>query len=150
MLFNDENFYMLNNGYDINYDFVNYMNPQKTDSSILYSVYEGFIRGNMFKNLYDSYRGLEPLTPKIKTEREKMLFDVSKYDFAINDLNLYLDLHPEDNEMFLKFKEYVQAYLKHKKEYEEKYGPLCLTEDLGSRYLWNKNPWPWDKEDRYV
>ncbi len=151
MLFNDENFFMLNNGYNIDFDFVNYMTPPKKEcSTILYSVDEGFLRGNMFKNLYDSYKGFEPIIPNFNTERDKLLFEVNKYDFAINDLNLYLDIHSDDNEIFLKFKEYIHSYLKYKKEYEEKYGPLCLTEDLGSKYLWNKQPWPWDKEDHYV
>lgn len=122
---------------------------KKNESKVeLYSVEEGFLRGNMFKNLYDPYKNYSPYKVEFTSEKEKLLFDVQKYDFAINDLNLYLDLCPNDEYVFNLFKQYVMEYEKAKKEYVCKYGPLLLTDDLGIKYDWNKNPWPWDKEGR--
>ncbi|MDE5539322.1 MAG: spore coat protein CotJB [Bacilli bacterium] len=66
------------------------------------------------------------------------------YSFAINDLNLYLDLHPDDKEMFETFKKYVKEKEKLCKEYEKNYGPLEITDTTGSKYNWIDSPWPWD------
>ena len=44
------------------------------------------------------------------------------------------------------FKNYVAEYEKAKKEYENTFGPLCLTSTTGSEYTWVINPWPWDNK----
>ena len=37
------------------------------------------------------------------------------------------------------------------KDYEQKYGPLCITKAGFNSYKWISSPWPWDKEDgKYV
>ena len=66
--------------------------------------------------------------------------------FAINDLNLYLDLHPENKEMFNLFKKYVEEKELLCKEYEKIYGPLEITGDKGMKYNWLDSPWPWDNK----
>ena len=105
MLFEDNNY---------DYDFLNlagfnFNRPQKfyeydNNSDKLVDPQEGFQRGNMWKNEYVPYKGMtyEKLRPT--TEREALLYKVMEMDFAVNDLNLYLDLHPEDTEVYEKFK----------------------------------------------
>lgn len=106
---------------------------------------EGFQRGNMWKNEYVPYKGMtyEKLRPT--NEREALLYKIMEMDFAVNDLNLYLDLHPEDSFVYEKFKMYTKECIRLKDEYAKTYGPLTLDGDMGPTYDWMKNPWPWDK-----
>ena len=43
-----------------------------------------------------------------KDEREKKLYELSAICFAAHELNLYLDLHPEDKSMFMLFNDYTK------------------------------------------
>ena len=136
MLFED-------NDFDINMAFfipdVNF----SRDVNIL-SPMEGFLRGNMFQDEYEPYKNLTYFKLYPKDEKEKLLYQVMAYSFAINDLNLYLDLHPDNKEVFRLFKKYVQEEKELSQEYVKKYGPLEVTEVLGNKYDWLNSPWPWD------
>ena len=81
--FNNSNLYSLN---------------EKKNSELL-DPYQGFIRGNSFNQLYDKYKNYKPMELNPKNEREAMLYQLLQYKFALTDLNLYLDTHPNDQEM---------------------------------------------------
>ncbi len=116
----------------------------------LYSSTEGFIHGNMFKDEYKGYKNYQVKTPKAKTEQEAYLYKIMELEFAINDLNLYLDLHPEDNKTYELMKSYVSELLQYESDYISQYGPLELCDVQSENYKWLEN-WPWDKEDgKYV
>ena len=136
MLFEDDNF-------DINMSLFMPDISFNRDNNLV-DVEEGFLRGNMFKNEYVPYKNLTYLKLNPQTEKEKLLYRIMALSFAINDLNLYLDLHPEDKEVFDKFKNYIEEKKDLSKEYQKVYGPLTLTKTLGSKYNWLDNPWPWD------
>ena len=105
---------------------------------------EGFLRGNLMKDEYEPYKNLTYFKLNPKNEQEAKLFNLMAYSFAINDLNLYLDLHPEDQNAYELFKKYVKEKNKLEDSYSEKYGPMTITKTQGSKYNWLKNPWPWD------
>lgn len=107
---------------------------------------EGFLRGNMFRDEYVPYKNLTYFKLVPTSDREKKLFKVMEYSFAINDLNLYLDLHPEDEEAYRIFQNFVEQKEKAKKEFTRSYGPLVVTDDEFKTYEWMKNPWPWDND----
>lgn len=135
-----------NNDFDVNLDlfiadFDSSINSNKTK---LYEPMEGFLRGNMFKEEYLPYKGLTYFKLNPKNEQECSLYSVMAYDFAVNDLNLYLDLNPDDKDVFEIFKKYLKEAKKLCKEYEEKYGPLTLRAVKGNKYDWLDDPWPWD------
>ena len=143
-----------NNNYDFDLDFdvlslagFNFEDPKKraNTSNKLVDSKEGFLRGNMFRDEYVPYKniGVKMLQPK--NEREVLLFKIMEADFAINDLNLYLDMHPEDVQMYEKFKMYTNECIRLKDEYAKTYGPLTLDQTKSNNYEWMKNPWPWDK-----
>ena len=98
----------------------------------------GFERGNLFDNLYLPYKNykIDKINPK--NEKEYLMYIVQVYDFAINDLGLYLDNYPNDSEKINLRNTYLLEYQKAYDNYESKYGPLDLT----SNYL-NKTPWCW-------
>lgn len=81
-------------------------------------------------------------TAVTKLAENNFYFDLNK----INDLNLYLDLNPDDKEIFNLFKKYVKEEEKLTKEYESKFGPLTLKGDVGMKYDWLCSPWPWDNK----
>ena len=123
----------------------NYHDMKTMGRNKLYSSKEGFLRGNMWVDEYAPYKGMSYVNLTPTCEREALLYKIMELDFAVNDLNLYLDLHPEDYEIYDKFKKYVQECINLKDEYAKKYGPLSLEETTGAKYNWLNNPWPWDK-----
>lgn len=110
----------------------------------LYNAKEGFLRGNMYKDEYKPYKNLTYINIKPASEREAKLFNVMQYMFALTDLNLYLDLHPDNTEMVRLFEEYVKEARLAKKEYMEKFGPLTVTKVKGDKFDWIDAPWSWD------
>ena len=68
--------------------------------SELFDINTGFELGNMYECLYSSYKKYEPREIKAKNEREMLFLNILKLSFAINDLNLYLDIHPDDEKTY--------------------------------------------------
>ncbi len=129
------------NDVDINIDSINF----NRDNS-LYSPMEGFNKGNMFKNLYSKYKNH---IYKLKLSIKKMSYYVyilQMYSFAMKDMNLYLDVYPDDKNILNSFHDYRKKYEALKKQYESEYGPLCMSNTLNTeKWTWVSNPWPWDK-----
>ena len=138
MLFEDNNF-------DVNMSIFMPDVDFNRESNILDPM-EGFLRGNMFRNEYEPYKNLTYYKLNPNTEKEKMLLKIVALSFAINDLNLYLDLHPDNKEVFNLFKKYIDEKKELKNEYQKKYGPLEVTGDKGMKYNWLDSPWPWDNK----
>ncbi len=78
------------------------------------------------------------------TERERILRMLSSYDFAVNDLHIYLDTHPDDSKAAKALNKYRQESDKLRTQYEEKFGPLTTSDENGNRWSWISDPWPWD------
>lgn len=126
---------------DFDMTFLNISGINKSD--MLLNSKEGFLKGNMFKNEYIPYKNYSYISIEPKTEKEAALLNVIQYSFAINDLSLYLDLHPDDTEMFKVFKEFVESEKKARDEYTRVYGSLELENIREERYDWLDN-WPWE------
>lgn len=78
------------------------------------------------------------------TAREILLKKLSSYAFAVHELKLFADTHPNDKETLKKIKEYEEKYKELKKEYEEKYGLIKRKADNTSFWSWVNDPWPWE------
>lgn len=133
-----------------NYMNNNYNNPiykEDINSSKLYDPYQGFIRGNMFPSLYNTYKLINPIDIEAQTEKEDMLLYLDYLCFAKHDISLYLDVYPEDKDMLNTFSNYLKEEEKVKREYQAKYGPIEVDSEANTVYpwAWNKNPWPWEK-----
>ena len=107
---------------------------------------EGWIKGNLFANLYDPYKNYKPAKVEAKSEKEALLYQVMQYKFALIELNLYLDTHPNDNEMIRLYNEYLNIEKKMCDKYESMYGPLTLGSDNLNKnnWTWINSPWPWE------
>ncbi len=79
--------------------------------------------------------------------REQLLNMVNEVSFAVDDIKLYLDTHPEDEEALAFFKENVRIRNAALKKYAAQYGPLTIDtgDDTCSRqWDWVMQPWPWE------
>ena len=141
---------MLFDNNDVNLDFTFLDLANLTNNKIdmntpnILPAKEGFLRGNMFKNEYKPYKNLTYINIRPQSDREAKLFNVMQFSFAINDLNLYLDLHPDDTRVVRLLEELVKEEKQSKKEYMEQYGPLTVTKVKGDKFDWIESPWPWD------
>lgn len=150
MLFDKNGIYFIDDGYKDNYDFaVDFLNGgiakgENTASKSFYSIEEALKRGNLFPSLYDKYKNYEIGELKVNSKREQDLLKIQMLDFAINDLNLYLNLHPDDKQAFSLFKKYTDECLEKKREYSNIYGPLTI-DDVQDEFEWSKGVWPWEE-----
>ena len=115
-----------------------------TKPNKLYDVYNGFIRGNMFPELFNQYKLNRPYDVKPMNAQAELLTKVDAYCFATHEVNLYLDTHPYDRDMIDLFKELSLDSNKAIKEYENKYGPLFVDSSDSYPWAWNESPWPWE------
>ena len=135
-----------------NFDYKNFLNQMKNigndnmNQNSLYEPYEGFIRGNMYKNLYDPYKMNEPYQIRPMNEQAKLLTYIDALCFAAIDLNLYLDVYPNDKNAIDLFNQYRTQKIELTKEYEKKFGPLLLDSNSLNSYpwAWDDRPWPWE------
>ena len=142
------NYYNMYNNSDINYNKNNQnMFINKTDNKkSLYNPYNGLIRGNLFKDLYIPYKSEEPFDIKPNNEQADILTKIDSLEFALVDLNLYLDVYPDNRsaiELYTKYREEKERLVN---EYESLYGPLSLSSEALSivPWSWDNMPWPWD------
>ena len=133
---------------NFDYNNLNIYNQNKTmkNQNELYDPYNGLIRGNLFKELYDPYISSEPYEIKPMNDQAKMLTKLDSLGFAMVDLNLYLDVYPNDKEKINLYNQYRTEKENLLREYENKYGPITLTSDSLNSFpwAWNNMPWPWE------
>lgn len=120
-----------------NYD--GFTSPDK-----LFDIYNGFIRGNIFPDLYNAYKVSRPYDIKPINSQADLLTKVDAYCFFAHDLCLYLDTHPDDEKMISLFEEVSSDSAVVINEYEKKFGPLFSDSGKGFTWSWDKSPWPWE------
>lgn len=76
-----------------------------------------------------------------------LLKKISTYQFAILDLQMFLDTHPNDLKSLGLIKEYREKLAPLVEEYEDKFGPLVKSSAAANQWNWLKNPWPWNNEE---
>lgn len=151
---NDEWYKSLKDGLYSDRNFVNNSNTMNIGGMVmnnpsLVTPSEGYNRGNLFANLYDQYRNYRPVSLRANNEQERLFLELSRMSFAAHEINLYLDLNPNDESMLRLFNDYRQKCNELTREYEAKFGPLTVKSDSLEKapFMWEKNPWPW--EDRF-
>ena len=121
------------------------LNNMMNNQPNLYTPEEGYNKGNLFTDLYSEYKNYKPVELKSNSEQGNLFLELSRYAFAAHELNLFLDLHPDDTTMLTLFNDYRKRADELKKEYENKYGPLTISSDaMSSSFTWVKDKWPWE------
>lgn len=75
----------------------------------------------------------------------ELLEKLQALDFALVELNLYLDTHPNDLKAIEQFNQLTFERTKLANHFQQLYGPL---QNFGRAYSkfpweWSKSPWPW-------
>lgn len=116
-----------------------YVPFQRTNSQ-RYSTQRALARGTLFPGLDLPLCGMvnadTPPTP---------MTQLMALEFAVTELGMYLDTHPDDCEAAALFRDYAQQAAAARAAYEAKHGPLRLgSAGTGNGWDWICDPWPWD------
>lgn len=143
------------NNYNSYQDYYNYLNnnynkpiySQNVSKTNIFDPYNGFIRGNLFPDLYNKYKIDNPIEIRPANEQAEMLTYIDAYSFACIDLSLYLDVYPDDKDALMIFNQYRTNLKEYLVQYQNKYGPIIKSSDSLNSYpwKWNNSPWPWEK-----
>ena len=115
--------------------------PFQLDNPPKYEARKGLIKGTLFPGLDLPFMGKSnekelPVTPKS---------ELQVLAFAIQELALYLDTHPDDQEALELYRAYQKMYHKGEMEYTEMCRPLTHNMPTDAKkYTWLNDPWPWE------
>lgn len=76
--------------------------------------------------------------------KEAMLKEIKCYQFAIIELGLYLDTHPDDSKALCLHRKYAKELKELKDKYQKVYGPLTINYPC-NKWRWLEEPWPWER-----
>ncbi len=79
--------------------------------------------------------------------REQLLEHINQVSFAVNELTLFLDTHPECQEARAYFEEKSALRKEALEEYARLYGPLTIdaaNDSCSQSWQWIHQPWPWE------
>ena len=80
------------------------------------------------------------------TNREDLAMQIKAYQFAVTDIALYLDTHPEDERALCLHREYTRRLKELRDKYQKVYGPLTIEYPC-NKWRWLEEPWPWERRD---
>lgn len=115
--------------------------PFQLENPPRYDAPKGIVRGTLFPGLDLPFRGMVnqkelPVTP---------MTQMQALGFALQELALYLDTHPEDQEALALYREYQKMYAGATDEYSQKRMPMTHAVPVDhAAYTWIDEPWPWE------
>ncbi|MBR3661398.1 MAG: spore coat protein CotJB [Bacilli bacterium] len=115
-------------------------------NSKIFGTYLGYIKGNLFKNLYQGYKNYEPRKININNEQDELLLNVNELSFARHEMNLLLDNYPNNNQALKTFNHFREMEEKAIQNYERRFGPIEITSgDMNNiPFAWENDKWPWE------
>ena len=99
-------------------------------------------------NPFDRMNLLDQNSHEKQMNRRQLMEHINQVSFAVDDVKLYLDTHPCDQEALAYFHEMSRQRNRALKEYAACYGPLTIDsmdESCGDRWNWINEPWPWQE-----
>ena len=140
----NNNFYTIPENWYKQFD--NNFNVSNTKNDKYINPLEGFLRGNLFDNLYKPYKNYTYGNLKANNKKEELFYNILMYKFALNELDLHLDIYPNDITMINLYKNYQNEEKKLCNEFEKNYGPLTLNSEYigNNNWHWINSPWPWE------
>ena len=111
--------------------------PFQLEGPVRYEPRKAMVRGTLYPGLDLPFMGMVnqnnlPVTP---------LSEVQVLAFAVQELALYLDTHPEDTEALELYRQYQQLYQKVSQAYEREKRPLNhAAPGQGDTYAWLDDP----------
>jgi spore coat protein JB len=121
------------------------MNNKIITNQNLYSLDEIANTGTLFKDIYKPYKVVPKMIPE--SNEEKLLLKIQQFEIALMDLNLYLDVYPNDSSLVNLYSKYNKELEELKKEFENKYYTLSpATSTKNNTWKWLDGKWPWERE----
>lgn len=78
-------------------------------------------------------------------EKDMLLRKIRSTDFAMWELHIFLDSHPDNADALALMQKYTDKRDVLVAEYEKKYGPLNMRSVTNAnRWQWINDPWPWE------
>ena len=77
-------------------------------------------------------------------EQEQMLMEIRELNFAVIELGLYLNTHPEDQRALCLHRKYAKELRDLMDKYLRVYGPLSIYCPC-NKWRWLEEPWPWER-----
>lgn len=78
-------------------------------------------------------------------QNQDFLHEVNKAGFVLDDMVLYLDTHPDDQEALAYFQTAKANYEQAVANYTDQVGPLFINDACGnSHFSWITEKWPWE------
>ena len=115
--------------------------PFQQEHAQTYHSSKGLVRGTMFPGLDLPFMNMVNHSELSNT----MLHQLQALNFAISEIGLYLDTHPNDTEALDLFDQYVEMYEEAMQKYEQMHGPTFqMRAGIGGKYSWTEGPWPWE------
>ena len=114
--------------------------PMQRAAAPAYEAEDALMRGTLFPGLDLPFMGLVnremPSTP---------LAELMAIDFVVDELELYLDTHAEDEEAFALYQTMLALREEARGRYGKRCGPISQSDMLGmDSYAWLSGPWPWE------
>lgn len=82
-----------------------------------------------------------------KMNKKQLMRFITEVSFAMDDIALYLDLHPGCQKALSSYANYKSMRQQAVKDYVNMYGPLNKYQvDDDNYFAWINDPWPWEKE----
>lgn len=88
--------------------------------------------------------GCEPTRVVNCEARREMMQEIRCLEFAINELALYLDTHPDDQKALCLHRKYTKEAKELKDKYQKVFGPLTINFPC-NKWRWLEEPWPWER-----
>ncbi len=85
----------------------------------------------------------------IQSEYNDTLRRLQEVQFALIELQFYLDLNPDDQRAVQQYNYLSDELQCLKQEYEQQCGPLLqfgFSASPPNRWVWTSTPWPWEIE----
>lgn len=116
--------------------------PMQESNPVRFSRAEALQTGTLFPGLDLPFKAAIQAKTKLANTA---LVELMALDFALKELNLYLDTHAQDQEVLQLYWSYIKLAKEGREKYEKMFGPLMST-DLTPEdgFAWLKDPWPWD------
>ena len=76
--------------------------------------------------------------------RKEIADKIKAYKFAITDISLFLDTHPEDEKALCLHRNYCKKLKDLMDDYQKMYGPLTIEYPC-KKWRWLEEPWPWER-----
>ena len=115
--------------------------PFQQEDPPRYEPRKALIRGTLYPGLDLPFMGMVNQREKNPTPKNRL----QTLAFAIQELALYLDTHPEDKEALELYRTYQKMYHEGNMEYSKCKRPLTHGIPVNQeRYTWLDDPWPWE------